>query len=720
MKPKPKPTRKRKPPAPAPQTRQAKARGQYGAHKEQARARQAKISAEGRDIGPLPKVADPARRAEGLGSLRRFLEIYFPKTFRLKWSPAHLKVIERIELVVTAALLFALGMPRGWGKTQIFIRAAIWAIAKGNVRFVGLIGPDKGHAKRLLAGIRSELDSNPLLMADFPEICYPIRCIAGINNRCPGQLCAGQATHIELTKEYIALAHIPVKVLKAAGIEGPNGAGGVFYVAGMTGQVRGMFLVSPTGETIRPDLVLLDDPQTRRSAKSLTMIEDRSQIIAGDVLRLAGPDKPIAALMACTVIYAGDLSDRHLNRELHPEWHGERFKMVNAFPTNQSLWDEYAELRTASLRNGGQGEEATEFYRQHRTEMDAGADVTWPERHDPHEISALQHAMNLKLQDEASFLSECQNEPTARQGPTDEIITAEEVAAKVNGRPRGQVPAAAQILTAFVDCQKRLLYYIVCAWEPNFTGYVVDYGTYPEQAIRHFRYDQVQRTLSRAHPGHGVEGALYAGLETLIGSLAGREWTREGGAIMRLDQIFVDQGYQADTVHLFCRQSEHAATLMPSRGAGIKASQIPIAEYKRNAGDRIGFHWWIPSVKGKRVLRHIEVDTYYWKSFVHERLATALGDKGCLSIYGKKGVLHRLLGEHVTAEYRVPTQAKGRTVDEWYPLPGNPDNHWFDGLVGCAAAASLRGIELGPAGGAALLERKKISLAELQRRRKGR
>jgi len=31
-------------------------------------------------------------------------------------------------------------------------------------------------------------------------------------------------------------------------------------------------------------------------------------------------------------------------------------------------------------------------------------------------------------------------------------------------------------------------------------------------------------------------------------------------------------------------------------------------------------------------------------------------------------------------------------VREWSSMPAHPDNHWFDCLVGCAAAASLAGV----------------------------
>ena len=47
---------------------------------------------------------------------------------------------------------------------------------------------------------------------------------------------------------------------------------------------------------------------------------------------------------------------------------------------------------------------------------------------------------------------------------------------------------------------------------------------------------------------------------------------------------------------------------------------------------------------------------------------------------------HRLL-----AEYRVRTQGRGRTVDEWKPRPERSDNHFLDCLVGAAVAGSMCG-----------------------------
>ena len=171
--------------------------------------------------------------------------------------------------------------------------------------------------------------------------------------------------------------------------------------------------------------------------------------------------------------------------------------------------------------------------------------------------------------------------------------------------------------------------------------------------------------------------------------------------MIRIERCLIDAnwGSSTDVVYQFCRQSAHASVIMPSHGRFVGASSQPFSEYKRRPGDRVGLNWRMPNVHGKRAVRHVVYDTNYWKSFVHARLAVAMGDRGCLSLFGDGPDQHRLLAEHLSAEYRVKTEGRGRTVDEWKLRPERGDNHWFDCLVGCAVGASMQGVVLNGTGG---------------------
>jgi Terminase large subunit gpA, endonuclease domain len=134
---------------------------------------------------------------------------------------------------------------------------------------------------------------------------------------------------------------------------------------------------------------------------------------------------------------------------------------------------------------------------------------------------------------------------------------------------------------------------------------------------------------------------------------------------------------------------------MPGHGRFVGASSLPFSEYEQRPGDRMGHHWRIPGAVGQRSVRHVLFDANFWKTFVHARLAVPMGEKGCLSLFGDRAETHRSFAEHLSAEYRVKTVGRGRTVDEWKHGPERADNHWLDGLVGCAVAGSMLGARLG-------------------------
>jgi len=234
------------------------------------------------------------------------------------------------------------------------------------------------------------------------------------------------------------------------------------------------------------------------------------------------------------------MADQILDRDKHPTWQGQRTKLVYAFPANEKLWERYAQIRADSFRSDGDGHEATEFYREHRDQMDAGSVVAWPQRHNEDELSAIQHAMNLKLQDERAFWAEYQNEPLPEDEGDVDQLTAEQVAAKVNGHAPGEVPLAASHLTMFIDVQGKLLFHTVVAWEDDFTGYVLEYGAYPEQRRALFTLRDVQKTLGQAAPGAGLEGSVYAGLEDLTGDYLSRRWRRDDGAELQIERCLID------------------------------------------------------------------------------------------------------------------------------------------------------------------------------------
>ena len=684
--------------------------GDYASIRAEMARKSLEKSLEGRDIGDLPPVDDPERKERCRLDFKLFCETYFPEVYQLKWSDDHLRAIAKIQKSVLEGGLFALAMSRGSGKSSLTETAAIWAMLYGHREFVVLVGASESAALEMLDSIKTEFEVNEHIAADFPEVAYPIQKLQGIANRCAGQLYHGERTRITWTANEIVLPTIA----------GAASSGVIVRVAGITGRIRGMKYKKPDGRTIRPEFVVIDDPQTSESAGSIEQTRKRVRVLAGDILGLAGPGKKISGIMPCTVIRPGDMAEQILDKLKHPEWNGERCKMMYQFPKNEELWNRYADLRADELREKGTFEEATEFYRQHREEMDEGAVVSWPDRHNYDEISAIQHAMNLKFTDEAAFWAEYQNEPLPEDLGSDEQLTVDGVVNKLNGHSQRTVPVSANHLTMFIDVQKTLLFYVVCAWDDDFTGSVIDYGTWPDQRRRYFSLADANPTLQSKFPRAGLEGCIYGGLKSLTEDYLSREFTRDDGAAMKVEKCLIDAnwGQSTDVVYQFCRESAHANVIVPSHGKYIGASSKPMSEYKKAAGDRVGLNWRMPNIRGKRAVRHVVFDANYWKSFVASRLLMAVGDRGCLSLWGRSGETHMLFAEHLTAEYRVKTEGRGRKVEEWKMRPEAKDNHWWDGAVGCAVAASMVGCVLAGTDAHAREKPKvKVKLSDLRKSR---
>ena len=73
---------------------------------------------------------------------------------------------------------------------------------------------------------------------------------------------------------------------------------------------------------------------------------------------------------------------------------------------------------------------------------------TWPGS-----WTAIQHAMNLRLRDEAAFFAEYQNEPLLATVQMEGELTADQIATKLNKVARGIVPEDCKRLTMFIDVQ---------------------------------------------------------------------------------------------------------------------------------------------------------------------------------------------------------------------------------------------------------------------------
>ena len=661
----------------------------YERKKQASAAREESQSRAGREIGGIPPIENIERREAASRDLFTYGQEYHSELLYLGTSSDQMEMIRAIESAVLNGDLQAMAMPRGSGKTTWCEIGVEWATLNGHHQFSVPIGATEPHAENMLSTIKSSLEQNDELLADYPEAVYPIRCLEGIVNRCKGQLLNGERTLMEWTAKQIVFPTVRLP----ADWKGPRRADGfsisstaVIKVAGITGSIRGMKYKGR-----RPTLVVPDDPQTRESAKSFEQSSDRVKTLMGDVLGLAGPGKKICGLMPCTVIYPGDMADQILDHKLHPEWRGLRKKLVYSFPTS-TKWDQYADILKDSQTSGGNSTEATEFYRENQEEMDAGAIVSWPDRFNTDELSAVQNAMNLKIRDEAAFYAEYQNEPVEEKTGKIEPLSADQVAGKFNRLARGIVPLGCNVLTAMIDVQKDYLLWGVAAINSQgFTGAILDYGLWPETKRQYFRLSDDLPTLLQMYPGGSRDNAWFQGIVDCIAHISGRDWMGENGQAHKLDGGMVDAQYgeSTDSVYQAIRHSPHGRDWLPSHGRGIAAGQKSITQWADKPGDKKGLNWRI-RMEGVRGQKHILYGTNEWKTFFAERLRTPMGDKGSLSLFGDRPSLHRMFAEHCTAEVCQEKTVNGQTSLIWSLIPGR-ENHLLDIGTGCLMRGSTLG-----------------------------
>jgi len=635
-----------------------------------------------RDVATDAKIKNLRRRRLCSKDLKKFLFAYCRDAFTLQFCGAHLKLISDIQRVILGGGQICIAMPRGSGKSTILERSVVWACLYGHLRFPLLISANERLFQNCMSGIKSVLRFSTALAEDFPEVIGPVVELDDKAIRARGQHWDGEDTCMVWRGDYVRLPTNPFA--RERGNASICLGGG-----GLTGALRGTKNTLPSGEVVRPDCLLFDDCQTTDSALSLSQTETRERLVY-DCIAMAGPGKSMASLMACTVISENDLSDRLLSSD-RPEWISHRIATLTSFPDKVDDWDTYNDVRRQEHLGEMPKGAANKYYRKHRATLDVGCVHYWPQSKRPSRVSAIQDAMDLFFEDPRSFHSERQNRPLAEVN--DAMVAAlepMEISRRVKPIDRGIVPAECTTLTGFIDVQGEILFYCLVGWTEEFGGHVVAYGTNPERQ-NYFTLLDVHKgaTLSRQYPGNDEAGRIKAGLIHTINDLA-VDWPREGGTVLTPSVILVDAGWKPDAVEQAVRDSGCSAAL-PAKGFGIGAARAPMAMWKRKPGERRGDHWLSRPVRiGSRPLA--EIDVNYWKSEIHQALFVPITHSSSISLHAGRPSQHQMFADHMCSEKAIKVEALGRTIAEWSQRRLNIDNHYWDAIVGCAAAASISGL----------------------------
>lgn len=632
-------------------------------------------TAAAQEVGPLPDVANPQRRERCAADNLLFAETYFARTFYLPWAPYQRSMMDRFQYVIQNGGKEAHAVRRGGLKSTCARVSALWATVNGWSNFTVLVGATDSAASDHRKNFFDMMVSSELLLDDYPEL----RPLA-LKWRQPKKSFRLGGQILEMThkdeKGRIVFPDIP-GVLSCQAHIAP-------YSINST-DVSGLSFVDRLGVTQRPKLLIFDDAQTPQSANSPLMTDEREERITKTFLGLAGVGETIGAIMVCTVRKPDDLTMRFLNRQRHPDWHGVRYKSLLKVPTRTDLWDQYA----AKLSTGEKPEDgkraATAYYVEHKHAMDEGGEVAWECDKQEDEVSALQSLMTIRAVDPEFFGAEIQQEGAVPQNTSGLKLDAQQLLTRLSHVDRGEIPPGASYLTAFVDSSDQVLWWMVCGWSKDFSGWVVDYGTWPDQGREVFYKSDLAHTIGEQLPGASWEEAFVHAHNQLEKHLLTE--------FPSLDLILKDwsDGQQKPRIESQVMASANRRIIRPSKGSSPKPGKKPVHLWGDPVKDRHAGCEWVE--RRSDTPMHVQFNANVWKSHAARRLLTTVGAPSAVTLPGQSERANRMLAEHLTAELPKQLTYDGASGVAWELIPGR-DNDWWDCYVGNCVAASILGVAI--------------------------
>ncbi|MDX2469085.1 MAG: phage terminase large subunit [SAR324 cluster bacterium] len=311
---------------------------------------------------PLDQNLTQKRRRECRANGTKFINTYLPHYFpEAQFSAMHKDYFQVFTWMASSnkrpdkrGLRKALAAPRGNAKTSMAKALMLYCIVYGLKHFIVYISDTLAQAAESLVALKVELEENPRLGLDFPEVCG----VGPVWNQ----------------SEMLTKNGIKVKIF------------------GTGKRIRGA-----SHGTYRPDLILGDDLENDENCQTPMQRENLYKWLWKGLLPLGPPDESHDVIIQGTVLHYDSLLARLLASS---SFTGVKFQAVISWPTQSKLWDEFSTLYNRVGRGTALG-----YYEANKKQMDRGAKVLWPK------VQPLVVLMGKKAEEPTSFSSEYQNEP---------------------------------------------------------------------------------------------------------------------------------------------------------------------------------------------------------------------------------------------------------------------------------------------------------------------
>jgi predicted phage terminase large subunit-like protein len=327
--------------------------------------RQIDAGLDGWDIEPAA-VAERRRKVfDPLSGWEYFDRTYFPHYGKAEPSELHKYLYQRLPVMVNSVTgqRDALAAPRGEAKsTKISMSFVLWCVLTGLKKYPIIVMDAFEQAAEMLEAIKAELEANPRISGDFPEV-------------------SGSG-----------------KVWRVGVIVTANGA--KVEAFGSSKKIRGR-----RHGPHRPDLAVMDDIENDENVTTPAQRDKLQRFVTKGVLSLGPPDDSMDAIIVGTVLHYDSVLARFLK---NPLWNHKVFKAIMKWPDRMDLWEQFEELLLNGENPQAAEASAMALYEGNRAEMDRGAQVSWPA------VRPLVRLMIKRAREgHDAFDSEQQNDPVS-------------------------------------------------------------------------------------------------------------------------------------------------------------------------------------------------------------------------------------------------------------------------------------------------------------------
>ena len=598
-----------------------------------------------------PECRDPKKRAQLEQDAEAWLRFYFRSAYDRPFNEAHQAIIKSVVEAAKSGGRFAMAAPRGIGKSTLLAGLALFLKLSGLVKFPGYLPWDEKEKIEGLEFWKNALCFNDRLAAYYPQYCTPFVASAGSSQKLRSLL-------KEDGKPWGGRL-----IISQGKIVFPGGRG-VIGSRTLNGNPRGLRHNTWDGRTLRPDFLMIDDPQDRETAVSEIRVSKAIKKIDADISFMGRFGEKLPLIMACTIIQSGDVADHYVH---HAGWDSICVALISKWPEG---WEdleadsfrrcrEFGDIVNSSEHKRDKGKAARAYYKEHKAVMTKGMEVIDANAYDKKnkQPDALYAALEAYyLAGPEAFMAEYQNAPL-KQGESIYELTPQLICSRTNDRPAYSVPDWAKLTIVGTDLNDYGLHSVAVSFGNDQSAAVVWYK----------RFDRKGRPIcNKTMTTKQKNDAFYEALVEHGKEVANLPLQKEGKKV-DVDLWVIDRPYpKPDLVHGFCNdyRKRLGIPIIPAWGVDFTKYR-PFGKYIVGKPREQCHLWEWPTGQG------IAWNVDYWREIAQRAWLGSVGAPGACSIFNGR---HREFADHI-CRWKLVERIEGKSgmFWKWSTAPG-----WHD------------------------------------------